>query len=174
MGGQTWIRVRRRWLRVEPRRRPGSLGAAFDSLEAAGIPGPAIADAVRALEVSPVITAHPTEVRRKTIRTVLADVGRRLEHRSDLADGDPATADIDAELRLDVLTLWQTALLRLSKLRVRDEINDALQYYESTLFATVPALARELERVTVERTGSEARYLNGSHLYYIAQRILSQ
>ncbi|MDX2379793.1 MAG: phosphoenolpyruvate carboxylase [Acidimicrobiia bacterium] len=136
--------------------RPGSLGAAFDSLEAAGIPGPAIADAVRALEVSPVITAHPTEVRRKTIRTVLADVGRRLEHRSDLADGDPATADIDAELRLDVLTLWQTALLRLSKLRVRDEINDALQYYESTLFATVPALARELERVTVERTGSEA------------------
>jgi phosphoenolpyruvate carboxylase len=49
-------------------------------------------------------------------------------------------------LRLEVLLLWQTAILRLSKLRVRDEITESLRYYHSSLFEVVPALQRELAR----------------------------
>ena len=111
-----------------------------------------IAEVVANVEVSPVITAHPTEVQRQTIRRVLTDVAGLLDQR-DRAAGDPsAVAGIDDRLRLDVLTLWQTALLRLSKLRVRDEIDEALRYYGSTLFTTVPTLTRDLGEMARSRT----------------------
>ncbi len=136
--------------------RPGSLDASFDRLAAAGVPGADVAAVVGALEVSPVITAHPTEVRRKTILEVLKQVADLLDQRSRLGDDGPAIADVDARLDVHVLTLWQTALLRLSKLRVRDEINEALGYYESSLFQTVPSLSRELARFAEQRTGVAA------------------
>jgi phosphoenolpyruvate carboxylase len=132
---------------------PGTLMSSFDRLNAAGVSAQQISDVVRDLEVSPVITAHPTEVRRQTIRTELEQVATLLDERSRRSD-DPADVEgIDAELEVHVLTLWQTALLRLSKLRVGDEINEALRYFELTLFETVPALSRELERSTAARTG---------------------
>ena len=52
-----------------------------------------------------------------------------------------------------MLTLWQTAVLRLSKLRVADEINEALRYYATSLFEVVPALERDLEHLVGERWG---------------------
>ena len=57
-------------------------------------------------------------------------------------DGERATWE--RTLRRQVLTLWQTAMLRLSRLRVRDEINEALGYYELSLLEQVPALHRAL------------------------------
>ena len=54
--------------------------------------------------------------------------------------------DIDRRLALHILTLWQTAVLRLSKLRVADEINESLRYYTVSLFEVVPQLERDLER----------------------------
>ncbi|MEL6892538.1 MAG: phosphoenolpyruvate carboxylase, partial [Actinomycetota bacterium] len=48
----------------------------------------------------------------------------------------------------------QTAILRLSKLRVRDEINEALRYYEASLFETIPVLGRDLEAIAAERVGA--------------------
>jgi len=133
--------------------RPGTLEASFDRLAAQGVPPEQIAEAVHSLDVSPVITAHPTEVRRKTIRTELERVAALLDERSRGVHDKDEFARTDAELKVHILTLWQTALLRLSKLRVRDEINEALRYYELTLFDTVPKLLRELERTTSERTG---------------------
>ena len=56
-----------------------------------------------------------------------------------------------------MLALWQTAEVRLSKLRVRDEINEALRYYRSSIFDTVPALVRDVERLAAERLGCAVR-----------------
>jgi phosphoenolpyruvate carboxylase len=53
-----------------------------------------------------------------------------------------------------VLTLWQTAEVRLSKLRVRDEINEALRYYRSSIFETVVSLQRDVEELTATRLGA--------------------
>ena len=50
-----------------------------------------------------------------------------------------------------MLTLWQTALLRLSRLRLQDEIDEALRYYELSLFDVVPAINAELRRALDER-----------------------
>ena len=46
---------------------------------------------------------------------------------------------------MQVLTLWQTAILRLSRLRVRDEINEELRYYDLTLFDAIAQLQRDAE-----------------------------
>ena len=56
-----------------------------------------------------------------------------------------------------IVTLWQTALLRLSKLRVRDEINEALRYYDASLFETLPAITAELERMVADGTEPGSR-----------------
>ena len=92
------------------------------------------------------ITAHPTEVRRKTILEVL-DQSPSCSTSSTCGATTPMpTSRIEHELSVCVLLLWQTALLRLSKLRVRDEINEAIRYYDTSLFEVIPALTRDLAR----------------------------
>jgi phosphoenolpyruvate carboxylase len=125
----------------------GSLDATFQRLAQPDVADQRVAEVIGELLVSPVITAHPTEVRRQTILDVLRVIAELLNERSSHDAHDPMTDDIDKALHTNILTLWQTAILRLSKLRVRDEINEALRYYPASLFETVPALASDLEAV---------------------------
>ena len=134
--------------------RTGSLVATFERIAAAGVPAALVDEVIGELRVSPVITAHPTEVRRQTILRVVNEVADLLDGRDRLDVGDPALADVDDRLTICIITLWQTALLRLSKLRVRDEINEALRYYDASLFETVPALTSELESMAPRPQGS--------------------
>jgi phosphoenolpyruvate carboxylase len=123
---------------------PGSLDAVLARVSTSGIGADELVAAVESLQVSPVITAHPTEVRRKTVLEVLDQVTDLLDE-LDLRRDDPdAVTRIEHELSVCVLLLWQTALLRLSKLRVRDEINEAIRYYDTSLFDVIPALTRDL------------------------------
>lgn len=132
---------------------PGSLDATFERLRSIGVDDARVAEVIHQLVVSPVITAHPTEVRRQTILDVLREIAQVLDERHRLDDDDPAAHDAEERLAVDILSLWQTAILRLSKLRVRDEINEALRYYSASLFETVPALARHLETIVAEDFG---------------------
>jgi phosphoenolpyruvate carboxylase len=131
----------------------GSLEASLDRLLANDVDPERIITELRNLTVSPVITAHPTEVRRKTVLDHVDAVAGLLEQRSRSLGSATEIAEIDRELELEVLTLWQTAKLRLTRLRVRDEINEALRYYRSSIFATVPHLQRDVERLVAARTG---------------------
>jgi len=106
----------------------------------------AITRLVQRVEVSPVFTAHPTEVRRKTILDTQRRIATMLELRGRLQMDPIEQADWDAELKVHVLTLWQTALLRLSKLRVRDEVDDALRYYQLTLLTELPRLQLDMQQ----------------------------
>jgi phosphoenolpyruvate carboxylase len=124
--------------------RPGSLRAVLARVREAGVDDAELADAIATLQVSPVITAHPTEVRRKTVLEVLDQLSGLLDD-LDVRRHDPgAVARLQHELSVCVLLLWQTALLRLSKLRVRDEINEAIRYYDTSLFEVIPALTHDL------------------------------
>lgn len=123
---------------------PGSIEAAADRLVDAGVDAGTAADLLASLRVTPVITAHPTEVRRQTVLEIVGDLSRLLVERPD---------DLDAQLELKVLTLWDTASLRLSKLRVGDEINEALRYYRASIFAVVPALVADLADLARRRWG---------------------
>ena len=129
----------------------GSLASAFDHLARAGLDRDDVARLIDDLVVTPVITAHPTEVRRQTVLDVLTEVTRLLTVRTSLADDDPDLAETEHLLQLAVLTLWQTAEVRLSKLRVVDEINESLRYYRASLFDVVATIERTVELLALER-----------------------
>ncbi|MBI5090675.1 MAG: phosphoenolpyruvate carboxylase, partial [Actinobacteria bacterium] len=120
----------------------GSIGATFQHLAGRGLGAAEVGRALRELEVSPVLTAHPTEVRRKSVLDALSRVAARLDALGSLTAEAPERREIEAGLRLEILSLWQTAILRLSKLRVRDEIGEALRYFDTSIFAVVPELQR--------------------------------
>ena len=148
-------RRRRHHLSVGSGAQPGSLEATFDDLESEGVSSERIRSVLADLQVSPVITAHPTEVRRKTILDVLGDVSDLLDRHDRLAEHDRRRDEIVRELDAKILTLWQTAILRLSKLRVSDEINEALRYYDVSLFETIPRLGADLEKFALDRFGAD-------------------
>lgn len=148
-------RRRRHHLSVGSGAQPGSLEATFDHLESVGVSSERIRSVLADLQVSPVITAHPTEVRRQTILDVLGDVSDLLDRHDALAEHDRRRGEIIRELDAKILTLWQTAILRLSKLRVSDEINEALRYYDVSLFGTIPRLGADLERFALDRFAAE-------------------
>ena len=135
--------------------RPGSLRAAIDRILVAGVPPEQLLATGTEIRVTPVITAHPTEVRRKTILEVLEEVADLLDHRSRVADDPIGCAEVDQQLSVCVLLLWQTALLRLSKLRVRDEINEAIRYYGTSLFEVIPSLTKDFESSLAAAAGTD-------------------
>jgi phosphoenolpyruvate carboxylase len=129
----------------------GSLAATFQLLDQADLDADVVARELAGALVCPVVTAHPTEVRRKTISDVQRQVTELIRQRDRTAVGEGDDAEWSAKLWRSVLTLWQTALLRLSRLRLTDEIDEALRYYELSLFDVVPAINAELRRALNER-----------------------
>ena len=87
----------------------GSLDASLDKLLASGLAPDTIASKLEDIEVSPVITAHPTEVRRKTVLSWVGEVAQLLDRRIGLGDSPTGLRTNDAALQLAVLSLWQTA-----------------------------------------------------------------
>ena len=134
----------------------GSLAATFEHLLSSGVAPERIKAQLDELLVSPVITAHPTEVRRRTVIDHVDAVGDLLAQRALAAGSRSDAAETDAALRLEILMLWQTAEVRLSKLRVRDEINEALRYYETSIFETVPQLLADLDALALAQLGTVA------------------
>jgi phosphoenolpyruvate carboxylase len=130
--------------------RTGTVDVTLDRLAAAGVTDDTVIGELAHLMVTPVITAHPTEVRRQTVLEVITHVAALLDHRG--ATNSIAEAeDLEEQLKVEVLTLWQTAMLRLSKLRVRDEINEALRYYRTSLFSVIPRFLSDLDLLMAER-----------------------
>ncbi len=135
----------------------GSIEVALSRLRWAGITPDEIAQTLASAYVSPVLTAHPTEVQRQSILQSEHDIARLLVERDDIlaraqlfnSAKDALTprqlAANEAQLRARVAQLWQTRLLRYSKLTVAEEIENALSYYESTFLREVPKLYAALE-----------------------------
>ncbi|WP_029430924.1 phosphoenolpyruvate carboxylase [Blastococcus sp. URHD0036] len=130
---------------------PGSLAASFRILDDADLDAGTVAEALAGALVVPVVTAHPTEVRRKTITQVQRQVTELIRRRDRSADDLAGDPEWSGKLWRSVLTLWQTALLRLSRLRLQDEIDEALRYYELSLFEVIPAINTQLRRALQDR-----------------------
>ncbi len=122
----------------------GSLAHAFETLRERGVDNAAIRAWMEGATVSPVLTAHPTEVQRKSILDAEREIAHLLtvRDRTDLTPEE--TREWEAALRRQVMALWQTAMLRLSRLRVVDEVDNALAYYRSTFLSEVPRLYAEV------------------------------
>ncbi|WP_321968681.1 phosphoenolpyruvate carboxylase [Paraburkholderia tropica] len=105
--------------------------------------------------IVPVLTAHPTEVQRKSTLDSQHDVARLLAERD-----QPLThrerEHNEALLRARVTSLWQTRMLRDARLTVTDEIENALSYYHTTFLTEIPALYGEIE-TSLKEHGLSAR-----------------
>ncbi|HMN84227.1 MAG TPA: phosphoenolpyruvate carboxylase, partial [Burkholderiaceae bacterium] len=122
----------------------GSLAMTFDRLAAADLRAVDIARTLRTAYISPVLTAHPTEVQRKSILDAERAIAELIAER-DEARTDRDLARIDALLRGRVTQLWQTRMLRQAKLKVADEIENALSYYHTTFLRQIPRLYADIE-----------------------------
>lgn len=127
------------------RLQPGSLAATLERLADAGVRADDIARTLQHAYVSPVLTAHPTEVQRQSILGAERAIAELVGQRDDLHT-DAERADNESLLRARVTQLWQTRMLRYTKLTVADEIENALSYYHATFLRQVPRLYRDLER----------------------------
>jgi len=122
----------------------GSLGYTFKRLKEAKVSPRRIAQTLETAWISPVLTAHPTEVQRKSILDAKRAISELLSQRQTLTDST-ALKDNEQLIRARVTQLWQTRLIRLSKLSVDDEIENALSYYTSTFIREIPRLYRRIE-----------------------------
>ena len=135
----------------------GSIEMALERLRHAGISAKTIADTLATSFVSPVLTAHPTEVQRKSILDAERAIAQLLGERDDIrlrsvaaqvgkdALGARELSRNEQQMRARVIQLWQTRLLRFSKLTVADEVENALSYYETTFLQEIPKIYATLE-----------------------------
>ena len=105
--------------------------------------------------VGPVLTAHPTEVRRKSTIDREMEIAALLDRRERVQLTAEESKAADEQLRREVLTLWQTNLLRRTKLTVLDEVGNGLSFYDYTFLREVPRLHCALEDRLNEEDGSE-------------------
>src|SRR6185437_13771732 len=124
--------------------RPGSLAYAFRRTREMGVEPAALGDFFDSALVSPVLTAHPTEVRRKSTLMRELEIAALLDERERLADPAELKAN-EEQLRRVVLILWRTNMLGQTKLKVIDEVANALSFYDYTFFHELPRLYGVIE-----------------------------
>ncbi len=131
----------------------GSFRGTLLRMRAAGISANDALAALRKLQITPVFTAHPTEVARRTVLLKRRRIAQYLENldRLPLSAGD--AAEYESLILAEITSLWQTDEVRLKKPGVIDEVRMGLDFYPMTLFDTLPRLYAELEESFLEVYG---------------------
>lgn len=156
---QHHIRRRRAHLLKGSGPQQGSVSFALGKLRDAGVPRETVEGFFQDALIAPVLTAHPTEVQRKSILDAEHDIARLLAERD--RGLTPKEAQKNGQLlHARVATLWQTRMLRYSKLTVADEIDNALSYYRITFLREVPALYDDIEEEIATRYEGEAKAMD--------------
>ena len=125
--------------------RAGALVDTVALAQSAGISNTELKTFFKTALVSPVLTAHPTEVRRKSTMDREMEIAHVLDRRERVQLTAEEKEASDEQLRRAVLTLWQTNLLRRTKLTVLDEVGNGLAFYDYTFLSEVPRLICALE-----------------------------
>jgi phosphoenolpyruvate carboxylase len=137
---------RRRATRLHPNHAPlaGSFRGTLVRLKAAGINAEQALESLRKIEVTPVFTAHPTEVARRTVLVKRRNISRLLEELDRLPLSNSDAEELEKQIGGEITALWQTDEVRLTKPSVTDEIRMGLDPYPMTLFDTLPKIYAEM------------------------------
>jgi phosphoenolpyruvate carboxylase len=143
---------------------PDSMAAAIDRLVADRISPERIEALAGRLSVAPVLTAHPTEARRRTLLLALRRVARLVEGLDDPRLAPSDDRDLRRRLREEITLLWRTAELRSIAPSPLDEVRSAMVFFDETLFRITPMVVRELD-AALDRAdrGRSARLGGGRH-----------
>ena len=140
------IRRRRDYQRAGADAQAGSLDAILADLKAQGFEGQALADAINALRIQPVFTAHPTEATRRTIQEKEYDIVLRLVERLN-PELTPAEHDLAiGRIRSALTSSWQTRLVPHARPTVADELDNILFYLTDILYRVTPLFYETLEQ----------------------------
>ena len=115
-----------------------------------------IAPTTNTTSTSPVLTAHPTEVQRKSILDAEHDIARLLAERDQPLTPRNAPRNLQL-LHACIATLWQTRMLRYTKLTVADEIENALSYYRITFLRECRPVRRHRSEIAVQYPAGDAQ-----------------
>jgi len=119
-----------------------SVVEAVTALRQHGLDEAAIDARFERLRLTPVLTAHPTEARRRTTLLALRRCARLLERTEDHSLGPAEDAEALRSLREELALLWHTAPVRPHALEPLDEVRTAMAFFDETLFSVVPQLYR--------------------------------
>jgi len=126
-------------------REDGDFELALERIREAGIEARKVIDTLNSMLTAPVLTAHPTEVQRKSILDNLREIHNRMDAR-DMVDMTPDEAqEADDAIRHTLQVLWRTRMLRVEKLQVQDEIENGLSFYRYTLLRELPRVYSRIE-----------------------------
>ncbi len=126
--------------------REGSFAFSLDAvMRATPNAAPRLATFFATALVSPVLTAHPTEVQRQSTQHALQQIADVLERRDRQLLTPDEQRDADEMLKQVVLTLWLTRMVRSERLRVIDEVKNGISYFRSTFFTELPRLYGDTE-----------------------------
>ncbi|HEX3695492.1 MAG TPA: phosphoenolpyruvate carboxylase [Polyangia bacterium] len=125
--------------------KPGTIAFALQRLRAAQVPTRKMVSFFERARVEPVLTAHPTEVQRKSILERHRAIAAYLAARDRGGAGSAQLDEIERDLRREILILWKTSEVRAVKPTVADEIENGLTYFRSTFLKVIPKLYADLE-----------------------------
>ena len=126
----------------------GTLEKSLNNLKAKGINREKMTKAMENVSIVPVLTAHPTQVQRKSILDLNKKITDLLDQHDNVRNFQIDEVEWIEDLNRKIQILWQTSMLRTSKLRVTDEINNALSYYDITFFNEIPKLTNKFHELS--------------------------
>ncbi|WP_402469987.1 phosphoenolpyruvate carboxylase [Isoptericola aurantiacus] len=97
------------------------------------------------LEFRPVLTAHPTEARRRAVSGAVRRIGDLLAERDTMRPGGTSLTENGRRLLAEIDTMWRTSPIRASKPTVIDEVKTAMGVFDATMFNTFPEVYRRLD-----------------------------
>ena len=122
----------------------GSLRGTLRAMHRVGITAEEALHWLQQIFIVPVFTAHPTEIARRSVLTKRRRIGEFLERLDRIPIPDEQLAALEESLVAEITALWQTDEVRSSRPKVADEIKMGLDYYEVSIFETLPGLYQEV------------------------------
>jgi len=122
----------------------GSFRGTLLRMKEVGLSAETAAAALSRITITPVFTAHPTEVARQTVLLKRRRIAQQLERLDRLPLTDEEAVDCENNIRAEVTSLWQTDEVRLAKPTVDDEIRMGLRYFRLSLFEALSKIYAEV------------------------------
>jgi phosphoenolpyruvate carboxylase len=122
----------------------GSFRGTLRAMRQAGIDADAAFALMQRVHITPVFTAHPTEVARRSVLYKRRRLSALLEELDRIPQPDGELDRLQSSVSAEITALWQTDEVRVRRPSVSDEVKMGLDYYHASIFATVPALYAEL------------------------------
>ncbi|MEO6911806.1 MAG: phosphoenolpyruvate carboxylase, partial [Edaphobacter sp.] len=155
---ETNHRKRRRLaIQLDPNAAPqrGDLRGTLRRLREAGLDATQAYDFLKRICITPVFTAHPTEIARRSVMFKRRRISDLLEQLDRIPVPAPHLQSLERDLTAEITALWQTDDVRSARPTVRDEIRMALDYYETSLFDTLPVLYSEVAAALADEYPAE-------------------